>query len=43
MLREFLAFLLVLVLAVGFVAYNLSGSHPKLLSPPVKPVTEQEA
>lgn len=43
MLREFLAFLLVLVLAVGFVSYNLSGSRLQLLSPPVKPVSEQEA
>lgn len=43
MLREFLAFLLVLVLAVGFVAYNLDGSRPQLPNNPVKPVPEQVA
>lgn len=43
MLREFLAFLLVLVLAVGFVSYNLGGSRPQLINTPVKPVPDQEA
>jgi len=43
MLREFLAFLLVLVLAVGFVSYNLSGIRSQLINNSVKPTPDQEA